>query len=429
VNAGSYAVLASFAGNTQYAAVSVTATLTITRATPTVTISGAGEVEFDGQPHGVTAAVLGVPGETLGPATVTYNGAPTPPTQAGTYAVLATYPGAANYNAASATATLTITGGPREACILVDFREITYFRDSRVLTSSDAGIRARNGLHGGFAPGLWPYDPRGRGDSTASRGTLFRIYGFAADQVGVRVPDADVPARSYPVRVDHDIPGAYYVDLGGPAAVIVCVSQLQKAIIDDDRVARDENLPGSVVLTSAQKNVPGIMLSHNSAVIDVPRRVRDDLRTLGTPLRDARGRELDRGLIDYVAFQLWGGGAARYREFVDVEIVFVDDSPVDLAAHYAFGFLTAKNSSFETFAGCNYLDHAPGNDGVRFTDVWSERFDASDARACGRREPADNQDVRENYDVPFGAIQILPSVNTASDTVRLFFGAIRAPRK
>jgi hypothetical protein len=33
---------------------------------------------------------------------------------------------------------------------------------------------------------------------------------------------------------------------------------------------------------------------------------------------------------------------------------------------------------------------------------------------------------RANYDVPFNAIQLLPSVNTASDTLRLLYGTIRA---
>ena len=93
-----------------------------------------------------------------------------------------------------------------------------------MLTSSDAGIRARTGIAGGFNPALWPYDPRGRGDSTPSRGTLFRVYGFAASQVGVLVPDADTPGRSYPVMIDPEIPGARYVDLGGPARIVVCVS-------------------------------------------------------------------------------------------------------------------------------------------------------------------------------------------------------------
>jgi hypothetical protein len=171
------------------------------------------------------------------------------------------------------------------------------------------------------------------------------------------------------------------------------------------------------------------MLSRAAAVIDVPRGVRADLRLLGTPLVDARGRELDRGLVDYVAVQVWGGGRARYREFVDVQVTFLDDSPLDLAAHYRFGLLTAVNAGLESFAGCAYLDSASGNDGVRFTDVWSDRRDAASGLACGRREPAQNQRVRESHDVPFGAIQILTGVGAASDTLRLFFGEIRAPRR
>ncbi len=435
--AGVYAVTASFAGNANYLAATVSGTtIVLTRATPTVVVTGA-SVPFDGAPHGLTGTVLGVgtpPEIVMSPPLIfTYAGSAVAPTEPGVYAVVATFAGNTNYRPATGTGTLEITPAthPTEACLAVDFREITYFRDNRVITSSDAGIRARNGIPGGFDPHLWPYDPRGRGDSTPSRATLFRIYGFAENQVGVLVSDADVAGRVYPVQVDPEIPGARFVDLGGPARPIICVSQLQRDLIDESAAKKPGAPPGSTVLSDARRNVPGIMLNHNAAVIDVPRPVRDDLRTLGTPLVDDRGHEIDRGLVDYVGAQLWGHGAGRYREFVDVEIEFVFDDPDDLAAHYAFGFLTAKNVDFESFSGCNYLDTAPGNDAVRFNDVWTEKHagDPNYGPACGTREPARNQRVRENDVVPFGAIQLLPSVNTGDDTVRLFFGAVRpAPR-
>ncbi len=434
---GVYVVTATFAGNANYLAATDSATtIVLTQATPTVVVTGA-SVPFDGAPHGLTGTVIGVgsPPEILTspPLAFTYGGSAVRPTNPGVYAVVASFAGNTNYRPATGTATLEITPAtrPTQACLSVDFREITYFRDNRVITSSDAGIRARNGIPGGFDPRLWPYDPRGRGDSTPSRPTLFRIYGFAADQVGVAVPDADVPGRVYPVQVDPEIPGARFVDLGGPARVVVCVSQLQHDLIDESGAKKPGVLPGSTLLSDARRNVPGIMLNHNVAVIDVPPAVRDDLRALGTPLGDGRGHEADRGLVDYVGVQLWGHGSGRYREFVDVEIEFVFDDPDDLAAHYAFGFLTAKNVDFESFSGCNYLDAAPGNDAVRFNDVWTEKHagDPNYGPACGTREPARNQRVRENDVVPFGAIQLLPSVNTGDDTVRLFFGAVRpAPR-
>jgi hypothetical protein len=106
-NAGAYAVVASFAGSTNYEAASATATVTIDKAVPTVTASG-GTFAYDGAPHGATASATGVGGETLTPITITYDGSSTAPANAGTYAVVASFAGSTNYEAASATATVTI---------------------------------------------------------------------------------------------------------------------------------------------------------------------------------------------------------------------------------------------------------------------------------------------------------------------------------
>ena len=43
----------------------------------------------------------------------------------------------------------------------------------------------------------------------------------------------------------------------------------------------------------------------------------------------------------------------------------------------------------------------------------------------GSREPAVNQRQRANYDVPFNGVQILPTVNTSTDTLGVFYGPIR----
>jgi hypothetical protein len=45
--------------------------------------------------------------------------------------------------------------------------------------------------------------------------------------------------------------------------------------------------------------------------------------------------------------------------------------------------------------------------------------------ACGRRELGQNQRTRADYAVPFNAVQLLTTVNTHDDTVRIFFGEIR----
>jgi hypothetical protein len=316
---------------------------------------------------------------------------------------------------------------PTDTCISVDFREITYFRGSRVIMSSDAAIRVANGVPGGFDASVWPYDPKPGRERTTSQPTLFRIYGFKADQVGARIPDADVAGRSYPVLADPDVPGAYYADLGGPARVIVCVPQLQTALLDDSSPVARGTLPGTVRLSDEQKNVRGITLNHNAREITIPKRVRAELAELGTPLVNEAGKPVAHGVVDYVGFQLWGHGTAQYREFVDVEIRFLLDDSADRVRHYTYGLHTLKKENFETGPGCNYLDSAPGNDGFRLNDMWkgSKAGDAGWGAACGRREPSQNQRVRENYAVPLDGVQLLPTVNTHDDTARLYFGKIR----
>jgi len=322
-------------------------------------------------------------------------------------------------NASSKTITVTVVQ-PTEACFVVDFREITYFNRTRVITSSDAGIRQRSGIAGGFDPSLWPYSSNGKGQTTKSRGTLFRLYGFDASQAGRAIDNADDPSRRYVIRQDASIPGAYYADLEGPARVSVCASQLDDYVLAGEK--GNGHKSSSQLLPAAQRNVPGVMLTRNAQILKIPTRVKRELRELGLPTGD-------KGLVDYIGVQLQGNGSDQFREFVDVEIAFPWDSEDDREAHYKFGFHTAANTNFESFAGCNYQDHSPGNDSVRLHELWgpnrSSDRESSSWRACGRREPRGNQKVRTNYDVPFNAIQLLPAVSVSSDTLRLFFGPIR----
>ncbi len=309
---------------------------------------------------------------------------------------------------------------PREGCFIVDFREITYFNGTRVITSSDAAIRAKNGIAGAFNPALWPYRAIGGTSYTKSRGTLFRVYGFNPSEKDQQVPDADDVWTSYTVRRDAETDG-YYVDLGGPARVIVCAEQLHDFVLTGKKANGHKDR--STLLPRSQSNVPGIMLSHNTQIVKLPKRVRAELYRLGMDVGA-------RGLIDYIGFQLQGEGNASFREFVDVEISFPTDSETDRVQHYTTGFHTALNTNFESFAGCNYADYAPGNDAVRLRDVWgpnrSKWWSYGASVACGSREPSVNQKQRANYDVAFNAIQVLPTVNVNTDTLRLFYGKIRA---
>jgi HYR domain-containing protein len=342
----------------------------------------------------------------------------------GSTPVTCTYSDAAGNAALPLTFTVTVKVEPPaigEGCFIVNFREITYFKGSQVIMSSDADIRARNLIAGDFNPLAWPYPAL-----TKSRGTRFRIYGFqpAEHLGGVTVPDADDPFASYPVQ--KHVEGAetlgYYIDMGGPARVIICANQLHNYVLAG--LKRNGHRDGSTLLPVGQRNVPGIMLTHNSQILKLPKRVKAEMAALSLPLGVLAS-------IDYIGFQLQGNGSALYREFVDVEVEFPNDSDTDGAVHFASGFHTATNTNFETFAGCSYYDYAPGNDAVRLHDVWGPNKSRlpgyQSAAACGSREPAlpYNQKVRANYEVPYNAVQILPTVNTNTDTLRLFYGTIR----
>ena len=117
VNAGTYTVRASFAGNTNYTDKTADKTITIEKATPTITITWANST-YDTNPNPATVVVDGVGGEAnLSPAaTSAYYAGPdasgTPlgsaPVNAGTYTVEAKFAGNDNYKNATAAKTITI---------------------------------------------------------------------------------------------------------------------------------------------------------------------------------------------------------------------------------------------------------------------------------------------------------------------------------
>ncbi|HEY7789968.1 MAG TPA: MBG domain-containing protein [Vicinamibacterales bacterium] len=108
VTGGTYAVVASFAGNTDYLPVSGTAVVQINRATTTVTVIG-GTFPYDGGPHAATVTVMANGAVVSTPVVMSYGGQPAAPVNAGSYAVTASFVGDQNYMPASGTGTVTIT--------------------------------------------------------------------------------------------------------------------------------------------------------------------------------------------------------------------------------------------------------------------------------------------------------------------------------
>jgi hypothetical protein len=132
--AGTYTVVASFAGSTDYASDSNNVTFTISPATPTVSVTDTGGT-YNGSAFPATATVAGVDGQAASSLegatpTLTYyvgsgssgaNLGATAPSSAGTYTVVASFAGSSDYRNASAQTTFTINA----AAASIQFTNIT----------------------------------------------------------------------------------------------------------------------------------------------------------------------------------------------------------------------------------------------------------------------------------------------------------------
>src|SRR5439155_19078410 len=101
-NVGSYAVVATET-DPNYVGPNATGTLTITQGTATITLSNLTQT-YNGSPKAATVTTS--PSNLTG-VSITYDGSATAPTNAGSYAVVASLNNA-NYTASNATGTLTI---------------------------------------------------------------------------------------------------------------------------------------------------------------------------------------------------------------------------------------------------------------------------------------------------------------------------------
>lgn len=108
-DAGRYAVIATYAGDAQHATSNKTAWFTIEKATAAISMDDA-TVTYDGAEHGLTATATIADGtvDVSDQLVVHYSGKDAKPTDAGTYEVVATFPGNGNIEPTSKKATLTI---------------------------------------------------------------------------------------------------------------------------------------------------------------------------------------------------------------------------------------------------------------------------------------------------------------------------------
>lgn len=152
VNAGTYSVEGSFAGNDNYNAVSQGATITINKAHATIALSNL-SYTYDAQSHAATATTTPAG---LSGVSVTYDGSPTGPTNAGSYAVVASLDNP-NYEAENATGTLTIAKA--DPTVTVDGGTYTYDGNPHPATGSVKGVGGVD-----LGPLTFSYNP---GDSNA----------------------------------------------------------------------------------------------------------------------------------------------------------------------------------------------------------------------------------------------------------------------
>jgi len=396
-------------------------------------------------------------------------------------------PGPGNYTGpATGQGVVNIT--PPESCFIVDMREITYFNGTTVLTSSDATIRANAGISGAWNPALWPYNAAGGSNYTKSRGTLFRVYGFRQEEYDDNIGIPEVAwsitlnqwlgtGKMFPVRKDLTTGlgrAQYFIEIGNelsdptpvgngrPGAIFVCPSQLINYLIDQrtpgsgagtgtDNAGGDGLLPSapddpgigavssfyqpspqSGSLGGAEKNVPGLLLNYQASLIDIPLVRRNEMDSLGltvAPFRDQEGRPATQGFTGYIGMQVAGRGNATFREFVDVQIIFTDDSAGtatdDRLTHYRGGFHTVKNLYTAGAPTCTYYDYNPATGALRMNDVWeATHFGGAWGPACGTAEPSTNKKQREQFAVAYNAAHRLSAVSTDDDTTRNFFGEI-----
>jgi hypothetical protein len=142
-------------------------------AIPTVTVS-AGPFTYNGNPQPVTATAVGTDGKTSvsGSFAFTYAGSTTPPTDAGSYAVIATFT-SADPSYADATVTATETINPATPTITVNSGPFNYDGNPHGATATAVGVDGVTPVDGSFS---FIYN----GDPTVPPPTAPGLYTVAA---------------------------------------------------------------------------------------------------------------------------------------------------------------------------------------------------------------------------------------------------------
>lgn len=191
--AGDYKVIANFdSADPNYLSSVSVGDLYIAQATPTLTLSGGGTFKYDGQAHAATATQVGIDGKTpvAGSLLITYNGASTPPVNAGTYSVLASFASAdPNYADTSASTTITIpdpTIPTGVTAVGASTTSILLTWDAAPVPVAGYNIYERHVLH----------DPKGSGATITYPLVAANVQGTSAT-IGVAAASAATGGHTY----------------------------------------------------------------------------------------------------------------------------------------------------------------------------------------------------------------------------------------
>ena len=162
VTAGTCTITANQAGDSVYGpATQVSKTLTISKASSSVSVSGSTTFTYNGLPQGPTSStVTGSTGAVtysyIGVAPTVYSASATKPTTAGTYAVTATVAADANYLSASSVST-SFSIAKANLAVIPDAKSVSYGSSAPSYTFTYSGfVNSESASSSSFTTGLTP---------------------------------------------------------------------------------------------------------------------------------------------------------------------------------------------------------------------------------------------------------------------------------
>jgi hypothetical protein len=232
VSGSPYAITCSGGVAANYTFAFVDGVLTITTATPGISVTG-GAFTYNGSPRAGSGFAHGVGGigDVLSPAVTlsytgtsgtTYGPTSTAPTAAGSYTVTASFAGNVDYAAASDTASLTI-GKAAPACTVTGYN-VTYTGSAHTATGACLGTDGTTALAGlvlsgttHTSAGSWPTDPWSFTDVT---GNYENDSGTVADAIAKATPGISVIGGSFPFDGSQHPGSGFASGVGGIGDVL-----------------------------------------------------------------------------------------------------------------------------------------------------------------------------------------------------------------